>query len=76
MSLGLCVLYSVVMVLRRGVEVITRYTVALHGHAALRVEAEAENVQEANRLAVAKAPKVKYVQSWTPVTTSRLKGPK
>lgn len=76
MSLGLCVLYSVVMVLRRGVEVITRYTVALHGHAALRVEAEAESVQEANRLAVAKAPKVKYVQSWTPVTTSRLKGPK
>lgn len=36
-----------------------RCTVALHGHAALRVEAEAESVREANRLAVAKAPKVK-----------------
>ncbi|MEU9229930.1 hypothetical protein AB0D40_36995 [Streptomyces massasporeus] len=49
---------------------------ALHGHAALRVEAEAESVQEANRLAVVKAPKVEYVQSWTPVTTSKLEGPR
>ncbi|MFD3821884.1 hypothetical protein [Streptomyces sp. NPDC058625] len=49
---------------------------SLHGHAALRVEAEAESVQEANRLAVAKAPKVEYVQSWMPVTTSKLEGPK
>ncbi|MFB7325173.1 hypothetical protein [Streptomyces sp. NPDC056190] len=49
---------------------------ALHGHAALRVEAEAEPVQEANRLAVVKPPKVEYVQSWTPVMTSKLEGPK
>ncbi|GAA4148651.1 hypothetical protein GCM10022285_56970 [Streptomyces tunisiensis] len=49
--------------------------VALHGHAALRVEAEAEPVQEANRLAVVKPPKVEYVQSWAPVMTSKLEGP-
>ncbi|MEV6512822.1 hypothetical protein [Streptomyces sp. NPDC051642] len=35
---------------------------ALHGHAALRVEAETESVQEANRPAVAKAPNVKCAE--------------
>ncbi|WP_327688173.1 MULTISPECIES: hypothetical protein [Streptomyces] len=49
---------------------------ALHGHTVRRVEAEAESAQEANRLAVVKAPKVEYVQSWTPVTTSKREGSK
>ncbi|MGW5861289.1 hypothetical protein ACWFRJ_03795 [Streptomyces sp. NPDC055239] len=49
---------------------------ALHGHAALRVEAEAESVQDVIRLAVVKALKVESVQSWTLVTTSKLEAPK
>jgi hypothetical protein len=53
-----------------------RYTVGLHGHAAMRIEVEAESAQEANRKAIEKAPKVKYVQSWTPVMTSKLEGAK
>ncbi|MGW0626150.1 hypothetical protein [Streptomyces sp. NPDC002758] len=49
-----------------------KYSVALHGHAAVRVEVEANSVQEANRKAIEKAPKVPHVKSWTPVSASKL----
>ncbi|MDX3260781.1 hypothetical protein PV336_16290 [Streptomyces sp. MI02-2A] len=49
-----------------------KYSVALHGHAAVRVEVEADSYEEATRLAKEKAPKVRYVQSWTPVSASKL----
>lgn len=48
------------------------YEVYLHGHAGTKVTVEAESLLEANRKALAKAPKVKYVKSWTPVMGGKI----
>jgi hypothetical protein len=45
------------------------YRVVLHGHASAEVFVEAGSAQEANRKALAEAPTVKGVKSWTPVMT-------
>jgi hypothetical protein len=49
-----------------------KYRVNLHGHAGMVVEVEADSIVDANRKAIEKAPKVKYVSQWTPVATSRM----
>ncbi|MGN7135794.1 hypothetical protein [Streptomyces pseudogriseolus] len=58
-----------------------RYRVALHAHAAAEVYVEAENVTEANRLALeaVAAGKAKVhritADQWTPVSTSDMSRP-
>lgn len=50
----------------------TKYLVYLHGHAGVEMHVEANSTEEANRLALEKAPKVQGVSSWTPVGTVNL----
>lgn len=49
-----------------------KYRVALHAHASTTVIVEADSLQEANKKALQRAPRVKGVTSWTPVMTSKL----